>query len=494
MKSFQQASIAFSDSLSGAVLIVGVSHHQLSTQAPEGVQKAFENLRSVSQFEGTKGQRLVLGPVGSWSQVVAFSTQGVDLSQPRSLLALGRDLLNVVESLKLKADLSHVMVALDLEPEALATIAEGFLLSSWQFTYRTAAAYPSSHALFQGTALFYTPEVSRAQTLFEARKPLVEAIGWGRSLVAQPANYLNPETFAQEVMQTNIPGLSVKIIEAPELKAMGAHALLGVSQGSPFPGRLALLEWMGGPQGQAPVALVGKGVTFDTGGISIKPSGNMDEMKADMTGAAVVATVLRQVALAKLPISVVGLLALVENMPSGTAQRPGDVVTSLSGQTIEILNTDAEGRLILADALTYAEQTYQPEYMVDLATLTGAMGVALGDRFAGLFSPADDLANALLKAGQETGESLWRMPMDEVYDRQIDSKIADMKNIANPGYGAGSATAAHFLKRFVTKTPWAHLDIANVANVTRRDLPGRPAAQVFGARLLFHWLTSRCSA
>ena len=261
-------------------------------------------------------------------------------------------------------------------------------------------------------------------------------------------------------------------------------ALLGVAQGSRRPARVLIMKWKGGNSSfNNPLVFVGKGVTFDTGGISLKPSGGMEDMKWDMGGAAVVAGLLYTLALRKSKANVVGIVGLVENMPDGNAQRPGDVVRSLSGQTIEVLNTDAEGRLVLADILWYINERFKPKFMVDLATLTGAIIVALGDRYAGLFSNDDNLANKILEASSQTGELSWRLPMDEEFDKLLNCQIADMKNITGTR-GAGSITAAQFLKRFVKNTPWAHLDIAGVTWSKKGSNFARPGGTGFGVKLL----------
>ena len=266
------------------------------------------------------------------------------------------------------------------------------------------------------------------------------------------------------------------------MEKLGFGALLGVAQGSDNKPRTVVLRWNGGEEGEAPVAFVGKGVTFDSGGISIKSAGGMEDMKWDMAGAGTVAGLMAALAGRKAKLNAVGLLGLVENMLSGNAQRPGDVVTSASGKTIEVINTDAEGRLVLADVLHYAQERFKPRAIVDLATLTGAIIVALGHDHAGLFSNNDELAARLGRAGEDTGEKVWRLPLDDSYDKLIDSQIADMKNIG--GRPAGSITAAHFLKRFVGDVPWAHLDIAGTAWSTKDAATIPKGATAFGVRLL----------
>ncbi len=305
-----------------------------------------------------------------------------------------------------------------------------------------------------------------------------------RDLVSEPANILYPEKFVDLCQVMKKVGVSLEIFDEKKLKKLKMNALLGVAQGSRRPARVLIMKWQGGNSSFSnPLAFVGKGVTFDTGGISIKPSGGMEDMKWDMGGAAVVAGLLYTLALRKSKTNVVGIVGLVENMPDGNAQRPGDVVKSLSGQTIEVLNTDAEGRLVLADILWYINERFKPKFMVDLATLTGAIIVALGERYAGLFSNDDNLAKKILEASSETGELSWRLPMDEEFDKLLNCQIADMKNITGTR-GAGSITAAQFLKRFVKNTPWAHLDIAGVTWSKRGSNFARPGGTGFGVKLL----------
>jgi leucyl aminopeptidase len=278
-------------------------------------------------------------------------------------------------------------------------------------------------------------------------------------------------------------GVSVEILDEDRIGELGMGALLGVAQGSVRAPRVVVMEYRGGAAGTAPVAFIGKGVTFDTGGISIKPAAGMGDMKWDMAGAGVVIGLMRALAGRKAKVNAVGIVGLVENMPSGTAQRPGDIVRSMSGQTIEVLNTDAEGRLVLADVLWYCQERFKPQLMVDLATLTGAVIVALGSEHAGLFANNEELAERLIAAGNAVGEKLWRLPLSESFDRAIDSDAADVKNIAGDR-GAGSSIGAQFLKRFVNDVPWAHLDIAGVA-WSKKDAPTVPkGATAFGLRLL----------
>jgi len=277
-------------------------------------------------------------------------------------------------------------------------------------------------------------------------------------------------------------GVRVETLDVRAMRKLGMNALLGVGQGSERESRLVVMRWNGGRRGQTPVAFIGKGVTFDTGGISIKPAAGMEDMKGDMAGAACVVGLMHALAVRKAKVNVVGAIGLVENMPDGRAQRPGDIVRSMSGQTIEIINTDAEGRLVLADVLHYINRRFKPKFMINLATLTGAIVIALGNEHAGLFSNDDTLAQRLTKAGEETGEKVWRMPLAPEYDKMIDSKFADVKNTG--GRSAGSITAAQFLQRFVDKTPWAHLDIAGTGMGSPQTEINKSWASGWGVRLL----------
>jgi leucyl aminopeptidase len=313
---------------------------------------------------------------------------------------------------------------------------------------------------------------------------VADATIFARDLVSEPANILYPAEFAARVKALEPLGLTVEVLGEAEMTKLGMGSLLGVGQGSRRESQLVVIQWKGAADPEAqPVAFVGKGVTFDTGGISLKPADGMEDMKWDMGGAAAVSGLMHALAGRKAKVNAVGILGLVENMPDGNAQRPGDIVTSMSGQTIEVINTDAEGRLVLADALWYCQDRFKPQFMVDLATLTGAIIIALGNDYAGLFSNNDELADKLLAASQASGEPLWRLPIPPAYEKQIDSMAADMKNVG--GRPAGSITAALFLQRFVNKLPWAHLDIASTAWKKPSAVPTIPdGATGYGVRLL----------
>ncbi len=307
---------------------------------------------------------------------------------------------------------------------------------------------------------------------------------YARDLVSEPGNILHPDEYAKRLKSLKKDGLKINIYDEKKLKKLGMNTLLGVGQGSIRGSYLVTIEWNGVKDKSKPLAFVGKGVCFDTGGISLKPAKFMEDMTYDMAGSAVVVGLMKSLALRKAKINAVGVVGLVENMPGGNAQRPGDIVKSYSGKTVEILNTDAEGRLVLADALTYTEEKFKPKFIVDLATLTGAIIVSLGSEYAGLFSNDDKLSNQLIKAGEEVEEKVWRMPLNKNFDKLIDSKNADMQNINYVG-GAGSTTAAQFLQRFIlNKTPWAHLDIAGMAFSKYGGALNSGGATGYGVRLL----------
>ena len=330
---------------------------------------------------------------------------------------------------------------------------------------------------------FAVADVAKAKKEFSELEILANNIYFVRDLVSEPSNILNPESYAAICKTLKKDGLEVEVLGETAMKKLGMGSLLCVGQGSERESQLVVIKWNGGNAKDKPLAFVGKGVTFDTGGISIKPAANMEDMKTDMAGSAVVVGLLRNLAQRKAKVNVVGVIGLVENMPSGTAVKPGDVVKSMSGQTIEVINTDAEGRLVLADALHYTNSKFKPKFMVNLATLTGAIIVALADVYAGLFSNDDELAKQIENCGLSTGERAWRLPLGEEYDEMINSDIADMKNVGS-GRGAGSTTAAQFLKRFVGETKWAHLDIAGVAWKGKGDALAVKGATGYGLRLL----------
>jgi len=370
----------------------------------------------------------------------------------------------------------------DLDAAGAAAVLLGARLRAWRHdAYRTKLPDDQKRSLIAIRAA-NAPTGSEAAWAVEAA--LAEGIEFTRELVTEPANVIYPESFvARAQARLAGTGVVVRVLDEAEMAGLGMGALLGVAQGSVRKPRLLVMEWKGGPDGGKPTAFVGKGVTFDTGGISLKPAGGMEDMKWDMGGAGAVAGAMLALARRKAKANVVGICGLVENMPDGNAQRPGDVVTSMSGQTIEVINTDAEGRLVLCDAITWTQKEFAPAALVDLATLTGAMIISLGHEHGGIFSNDDALADKLVAAGTASGDKLWRLPMGPAYDKLIDSPIADMKNVG-PREG-GSITAAQFIQRFVDKgTPWAHLDIAGMVWASKPGATWDKGATGFGVRVL----------
>ncbi len=364
---------------------------------------------------------------------------------------------------------------------AVARFAAAAAQRSWRFDiYRTRLADRQKPTL-ESLALVNAP--ANAQDEWHEQLAVTGGLELTRTLVAEPPNVIYPESFVERCRHLADLGVEIIVLDRADMEKLGMGALLGVAQGSVREGRILAMRWNGKGAGDVDVALVGKGVTFDTGGISIKPAAGMEDMKWDMGGAGAVAGAMKALALRKAKANVVGVCGLVENMPDGNAQRPGDVVTSMSGQTIEIINTDAEGRLVLSDALTWTQATFKPKTVVDLATLTGAMIISLGSEHGGLFANDDGLAEELLSAGRATGDHLWRFPLGDAYNKLIDSAIADVKN-AGPR-GAGSITAAQFLQRFIEPgVRWAHLDIAGMVWADKPGATFDKGATGFGVRLL----------
>jgi leucyl aminopeptidase len=475
---------------SGAV-VVGVWEEGVLTAPARRLDEATGGavaraVAAAPRFRGKKNELVaILGPPGvSLGRIVVAGLGRPEAVDARLLEELGGRLVAELNA----AGESAATLALDLgdgavTPEAAAAhLAFGAALRAYRFDrYRTTEKPEQKPSLAALTVATAAPE--SAAEAYRALAAAAEAVAFTRDLVSEPANAIYPETLAQRAATLSELGLAVEILDENRLKELGMGALLGVAQGSARPPRVVVMEHNGGAPGSPPLAFLGKGVTFDTGGISIKPSAGMGEMKWDMAGAGVVIGVMRLLATRRARVNAVGIVGLVENMPSGTAQRPGDIVRSLSGQTIEVLNTDAEGRLVLADVLWYCQDRFKPQLMVDLATLTGAVVVALGHDHAAVFSNNDQLAERLVAAGQAVGEKLWRLPLAEAYDRAIDSDAADMKNIAGDR-AAGSIVGAQFLQRFVNDVPWAHVDIAGVA-WSKKDAPTVPkGATAFGVRLL----------
>lgn len=389
---------------------------------------------------------------------------------------------------------SLVLTGLGTTPSAaaVAAFAGAAVQRGWRHdVYRTKLPEASKPML---TRVAIVDAGAEAEAAYAAIHAVNGGLELTRTLVSEPPNKIYPETFVERVLHdVEGLGLEVTVLDEAQMRDLGMGALLGVSQGSVREGRLLVLKWNGGAADAETLALVGKGVTFDTGGISIKPAAGMEDMKWDMGGAGAVAGAMKAIAARKAKANVVGVMGLVENMPDGNAQRPGDVVTSMSGQTIEVINTDAEGRLVLCDALTWVQKTHAPSTIVDLATLTGAMIISLGNEHGGLFANDDSLADALLAAGKATDEKLWRFPLADAYDKLIDSQIADMKNVGPRG--GGSITAAQFLKRYINDgVAWAHLDIAGMVWSDKPGVNHDKGATGYGVRLLDRFVADRFEA
>jgi leucyl aminopeptidase len=388
---------------------------------------------------------------------------------------------------RLPAGASSVTLVLDLpagpaSADICADIALGARMRAYTFTKYKSRKKDDDEPVSRKITIATVDEAA-ARKAWKTREAAADGVDLARELVNEPPNVLNPVEFAQRATELSGLGVEVEILDEARLTKIGMRALLAVGQGSTNRSRVAVMHWKGAKSPKVkPVVFVGKGVTFDTGGISIKPSASMEDMKGDMAGAACVVGLMHTLAARKAKVNAIGIIGLVENMPDGNAQRPGDIVTSLSGQTIEIINTDAEGRLVLADVLWYAQDRFEPALMVNLATLTGAVLVALGQEHAGLFSNNDELAGKLTAAGLVTGDKVWRLPLSPAYDKMVDSKFADVKN--SGGRHAGSITAAQFLQRFVNGVPWAHLDIAGTGMSAPQTDTNRSWGSGWGVRLL----------
>jgi leucyl aminopeptidase len=465
-----QLSFAAPGAIGPGVLVVGATEGAKLLPAAAAADRetggALTRALGFSRFKGKPGQMLeILAPAGvKASRIIVIGLgAGAEVDQARvetsAASAIGR--LGT-------AGESHVTFHIDVPKgsklkaaELAAHVALGAKLRTYTFShYRTKNLEDYEQRV--KTVLVAVPDAAAAKRAFTPLDAIATGMFLARDLVNEPPNILSPMEFAKRA-KSNLAkaGVKVSVLGEAEMKRLGMGALLGVGQGSDRESQLVVMQWNGGRKKDKPVAFVGKGVCFDSGGLSLKTGAGMMGMKGDMGGAAAVAGTMLSLALRRARVNAVGVVGLVENMPDGKAQRPDDVVKSMSGQTIEVLNTDAEGRLVLADALTYAQMKFEPEIVIDLATLTGAILVALGHEHAGLFSNNDKLSDRLIEAGKEVGEPVWRLPLGSGYDKLIRSKIADMKNTVGPT--AGSIGAAQFLQRFIDKTPWAHLDIAGVA-------------------------------
>jgi len=473
-------------------LVVGVFEGEDSFDLLHEIHRrskgATERALKAARFTGAKGQvvellapagveldRVVLVGMGKAGDYNAGVAETVGAQGVARLLTSGEKAATVIAQLPRNANGADDVVA-------AARAGMGALLRGYRFDqYRTTQKKTDKATLAKVSIA--TADAGEAKKAWRAAEAVARGVYLARDLVTEPPNILYPEEFAKRARKLEDQGIEVEVLGEGEMAKLGMNSILGVGLGSERETQLLVMQWKGARERNAqPVAFVGKGVTFDTGGISLKPGPGMEAMKYDMGGAAAVTGLMHALASRKAKVNAVGICGLVENMPSGAAQRPSDVVKSMSGQTIEILNTDAEGRLVLADALWYCQDRFKPKFMVDLATLTGAIRISLGLEIAGLFANNDELAGRLIAAGRAEGEELWRMPMGERFDKLIESPIADMKNIG--GQFGGSITAAQFLQRFVNKLPWAHLDIAGTAWTDEAKGSTPKGATGFGVRLL----------
>ncbi|MBP5857093.1 leucyl aminopeptidase [Marivibrio halodurans] len=470
--------------LSGAVIVaveegkkLGEAAQRIDAEMGGAITRALK----VSRFTGKSAESLtIVAPQDAgYSRIYLYGVgRGLELLQWQD--TGGR----LVKALNADGE-KEAILCIDLgtlDPaEAGASAAFGALLANYRFDkYRTQEKAADKPTLKKLTV--QSDEPAKARKIFKDQEAVAEGVFFTRDLVSEPPNVLYPESFAKQVEALRDLGVEVEVMGEKKLEKLGMGALLAVGRGSRRESQVVVMRWNGAGKSTRPLAFVGKGVTFDTGGISLKPAAGMEEMKWDMGGAGTVAGLMKALAGRKAKANVIGAIGLVENMPDGDAQRPGDIVTSMSGQTIEVINTDAEGRLVLCDVLHHVQKEYKPQLIVDLATLTGAIIIGLGHEHAGLFSNDDELAERLHAAGRDSSEKVWRLPMGEDYDKQLKSDVADMKNVG--GRPAGSITAAQFLARFIDNTKWAHLDIAGMA-WSSKDKPTVPkGATGFGVRLL----------
>jgi leucyl aminopeptidase len=464
------------------------------TPAAKDLDKASKGLLSraaeISGFKGKKDSSVdLLAPSGlKFVRLVLVGTDKTAAYTAEDWLNLGGTVRGLLTGKE--APVAHIAIeglGRDVAPDHIADFALGLALRGYKFKKYKSARKKNGAADNNDRSLkkivVHCADPRAATKAFAGNRAIANGVTIARDLVNEPANVLGPAEFAARAKELAKLGVQVEVLTPKTMQRLGMGALLAVGQGSVKPSHMAVMQWKGAGAKADPVIFVGKGVTFDTGGISLKPAAGMEDMKGDMAGAACVVGLMHELAARKAKVNAVGIIGLVENMPGGNAQRPGDVVTSMSGQTIEVLNTDAEGRMVLADCLWYAQDRFKPKAVINLATLTGAVMVALGKEHAGLFSNNTELADNLIAAGNATGERLWRLPLGPKYDKMIDSKVADMKNTG--GKWGGSISAAQFLQRFIKEgTPWAHLDIAGTAMSSVDSEINRSWGSGFGVRLL----------
>ncbi|MBO9518577.1 MAG: leucyl aminopeptidase [Porphyrobacter sp.] len=457
-------------------------------QLPADLDRAVAEGARAARFSGKAGQ-LFEAFVERGDAVVRLALVGAGANGDGRSAALERAGAALAAKYLTSGATELALDATGLEAKDVASVLTGLRLRSWRHdTYRTKLKDEQKISL---TQVVVTDAPAGSDQAWATEQALSEGVEFTRELVAEPPNVIYPESFVERCLkQFAGTGAELSFLGEEEMRKLGMGALLGVSQGSAQPPRLLVIKWLGGTKGAQPTVFVGKGVTFDTGGISIKPAAGMEDMKWDMGGAGAVAGAMLALAKRKAKANVIGVCGLVENMPDGKAQRPGDIVTTMSGQTVEVINTDAEGRLVLCDALTWAQREFKPAAIVDLATLTGAMIISLGHEHGGLFSNDDGLADDLSAAGKASGDKLWRFPLSPAYDKLIDSPIADMKNVG-PRW-AGSITAAQYLQRFIDEgTPWAHLDIAGMVWADKPGATWDKGATGYGVRLIDRYVRDK---
>jgi leucyl aminopeptidase len=482
--------------LAGDGVALGGRGKELDQRSNGAIGKAAE----AAQYKGKKKTtaELLAPPRIGVSRLVLLGVGKVGDLEENDWVLLGGTAAGVIAARKCK---SASLVAESPEhgapkPEVLAALlAFGAALRSYEFRkYLTKKSSDDDNGKAGPDKLqklvIHCADPDKARAAFARYEAVVNGVMLARDLVNEPANVLGPVEFADRVKELEEVGVEVEILDAEALEKEKMGSLLAVAQGSVRPARVAIMQWHGGKSKRSkPIAFIGKGVVFDTGGISIKPAGGMEDMKGDMGGSACVVGLMHALAERKANVNAVGIIGIVENMPSGTAMRPGDIVTAHSGQTVEVLNTDAEGRLVLADLISYVQEHFKPKLMIDLATLTGAIMVSLGKEYAGLFANDDKLAGDLLDASTSTGEKIWRMPLDKAYDKMVESKNADIKNIG--GRWGGACTAAAFLKFFVKDTPWAHIDLAGTAMDAPKSDINPSWGSGWGVRLLDRFVSDK---
>ncbi|SFK63663.1 leucyl aminopeptidase [Pseudovibrio ascidiaceicola] len=486
MTQFTSIKIAQYSDATAPVQVVFAGEELSFAAEAEGVMgsagKTVERAAKTADFTGKKsGIMHLLAPEGMDADRLIVAGLGkVDDLKEQDWVNLGGEVAGKL--LALKAEGAEVTFPAAATAQQAADFAQGALLRGYKFdTYRTVKKEADGDKACEIT--LKVKDATAVEPLWAEAEAVAEGTLLARTLVDEPANTLGPVEFAAKAQQLSEFGVEVEILDEAEMQELGMNALLAVGQGSVRPSRLAIMKWNGGKEGEAPIAFVGKGVVFDTGGISLKPGAGMEDMKGDMGGAAAVIGLMKALAGRKAAVNAICVLGLVENMPDGNAIRPGDIVKTMSGQTVEILNTDAEGRLVLGDALWYTQSRFEPKFMVDLATLTGACLVALGGHRAGVFSADDELAAQICEAGETTAEKMWRLPLGDEYDKMVDTPNADMRNTGGSRWG-GASTAAVYLQRHTNEAKWAHIDVAGTAMGSKKNTISQGWASGFGVRAL----------